>query len=276
VNAVGNEKLSFAIPAASGRMEPGFLRWAELQGPNIRELSVQGRSVLWSHCGPSPFANGSESRKEHKERLLRALLRSFMTSGLGADLGITEHSFSYNVIYDKLGKPRVVLNDVMGPSISISHSSGMTWAALAAHGSEVGIDAARSDDFEGDYPLHRVFHGGELDLLLEKTDGNRSDSAALVWSAKEAFVKSLGCAFHFFSPLEVTTTPLALQSDHALLRVRVSDKGLEKVRCINDFPMEITSFRLGEVWVSFAAADRNCIHRTGSAFSCLCFYDRAK
>lgn len=276
MNAFGNEKLSFAVPAFSGRLEPRSSLRTEFRECDVRELNIQDRPVLWSCCGLSPSANRSERREEKKERLLRALLRSFMASGRGADLRVTEHPFSYNVIFERLGKPRIVLNDAMGPSISFSHCSGMTWAALAGHDSEVGIDAARADEFEGDYPLNRAFHSGELDPLLEKTGGNRSESAASVWSAKEAFVKALGCGFHLFSPLEVTTAPLALQSDHALFRVRLSDKGLEKVRCSGESQMEITSFRLGEVWVSIAAADRNCIYRTGSTFSCLCFYDHAK
>jgi len=152
----------------------------------------------------------------------------------------------------------------------------MTWAALGWPDSEVGIDAARAGEFEGDYPLHRAFHRSELDPLLEKTGGNSSESAALVWSAKEAFVKALGCAFHLFSPLEVSTAPLTLRSDYALLRVQLLDKGLKKVRCGGGSQMEITSFRLGGTWVSIAAADRNCVGRTGSTFSCLCFYDHAK
>jgi len=240
-----------------------------LQVSKVQELIVQGWPILWACCGLRVSAKGPECRKENKSRVLRALLKSFLKNPGPLDPASTETPGSFHVISDSMGKPRVMLNEGVGPSVSFSHCSGMTWAALSLPESEVGIDAARPDEFEGGYPFHRVFRSGELDRLLEKTRGERNECAALVWSAKEAFVKAMGCGFHLFSPLEVSATLLALQADRALFQVRLTDRGLERFPCNSESQIEISSFRFGGAWVSVAAMDENFIDRTRPKFSCL-------
>jgi phosphopantetheinyl transferase len=175
----------------------------------------------------------------------------------------SEHLFLCNLVYDGLGKPLLLLNDALGPNISFSHCNEITWAALASSDTDVGIDAERAEGFGADYPFRRVFHidepGDEFTPLLKHNGGNRSECAALLWSAKEAFVKALGCAFHLFSPLEVNVVPLALQSDRALLLVQLSDKGLERLVARRKSHVDISSFRIDGVWVSVAVANRHCI-----------------
>ncbi|MBI4962017.1 MAG: 4'-phosphopantetheinyl transferase superfamily protein [Desulfomonile tiedjei] len=224
---------------------------------NVRKLTVQGRPVLWTCANTKPSPNASESKKENKSRLLSVLLRDFQGIRYGTKARPAEVPYSIDIVFDRMGKPRLLLNDALAPSISFSHCGGMTWAAMAGHESDVGIDAARAEEFRGDYPFHKVFNGHELELPLKKTKGDRAESAALVWSAKEAYVKAIGCAFHLFSPLEVTATPLIVERDHSLLRLRLSDRSQERIALYGGCQMDVISFRFEKLWASIAAMDRN-------------------
>ncbi|MBM4272923.1 MAG: 4'-phosphopantetheinyl transferase superfamily protein [Deltaproteobacteria bacterium] len=101
---------------------------------------------------------------------------------------------------DNLGKPFLRGAPHPAPAISFSRGGSRLWAALGGAPSGLGLDAASSREFAGGYPWHRVFHDLELEHSQKYTGGDRPEAAALLWSAKEAAVKSLGCAFHFFGP----------------------------------------------------------------------------
>jgi hypothetical protein len=101
---------------------------------------------------------------------------------------------------DNLGKPYLRGAPRPAPVISFSQGSGRLWAALGDPTSGLGLDAASSQEFLGRYPWHRAFHDQELKQSQEYTGDDRPKAAALLWSVKEAAVKSLGCAFHFFGP----------------------------------------------------------------------------
>jgi phosphopantetheinyl transferase len=274
--AVCGSPLSRHVNSTSfGGEEPGVQALPELEGIKVQELTVEATPVFWSCAGPTP-GDESKRRKRNKSRVLLALLTGFLKKRDTADSGAIDFPFSFRLFCDSMGKPGLVVNNAVEPGISFSHCYGVTWGALADPEWDVGIDAARADEFEGDYPFHRVFHTGELNPLLETIGRRRSEAAALVWSAKEAFVKAVGCGFHLFSPLEVTTAPLELQSDHARFRVRVSNRALDRLKLRCQPQMEINSFRFGEAWVSVTVVDRNCSDRTGSRFGCLSSYGRAK
>ena len=247
---------------SSGGKEPVFSALGELEGIRVHKLSVQGRPVLWSCASPKPSPNAAESKKENKSWLLSVLLRDFRGMTYGTDPKSTELPSDFDIILDRMGKPFLVLNDSVGPGISFTHCNGMTWAAMTDPESNLGIDAARAEEFQGDYPIHRVFRRDELDPLPEKTKGDRAESAAMVWSAKEAFVKAIGCAFHLFSPLEVSATPLEVQPDHSRFLLQLLDKALERFPFNGKSQAEISSFRFADSWVSVAAVGRNYTGRT--------------
>jgi len=108
-----------------------------------------------------------------------------------------------------LGRPHLLLGDDRGPAISFSKDGGSLWAALCGDESDIGIDAAGTDDFNGEYPFHRVFHPQELQHALRLTGGDLEKASALLWSVKEAVVKALGCAFHLVDPRQITVYPSA-------------------------------------------------------------------
>ena len=116
-------------------------------------------------------------------------------------------AFPIRVVRDQLGRPYLLLGEYRGPSISFSEGGGKVWAALCGDESDIGIDAAATDEFQGDYPLHRVFHDRELQHALRLTGGDLEKASALLWSIKEAAVKALGCAFHLVAPRQVHVYP---------------------------------------------------------------------
>jgi phosphopantetheinyl transferase len=105
-----------------------------------------------------------------------------------------------------LGQPLLLLDGKPGPTISFSQAGGRIWSALAGAG-RVGIDVALSTEFPPDYPLHRAFSPPELALVSTLYRGDVSQTAALLWSLKEAVVKALGVGFNYLDPRKIDTGP---------------------------------------------------------------------
>jgi hypothetical protein len=66
---------------------------------------------------------------------------------------------------------------------------------------------AGTDEFQREYPFHRVFHPQEVQHALRLAGGDLEKALALLWSIKEAVVKALGCAFHLVDPRQITVYP---------------------------------------------------------------------
>ena len=116
-------------------------------------------------------------------------------------------AFPIQVVRGLLGRPHLLLGEYRGPAISFSEGGGKVWAALCGDESDIGIDVAGTDEFQREYPFHRVFHAQELQHALRLAGGDLEKASALLWSIKEAVVKALGCAFHLVDPREITVYP---------------------------------------------------------------------
>ena len=116
-------------------------------------------------------------------------------------------AFPIQVVRGPLGRPHLLLGEYRGPAISFSEGGGKVWAALCGDESEIGIDVAGTDEFQREYPLHRVFHAEELQHAMRLAGGDVAKASALLWSIKEAVVKALGCAFHLVDPRQITVYP---------------------------------------------------------------------
>lgn len=161
-------------------------------------------------------------------------------------------AFPLQVAHGPLGRPQLLLGEVRGPAVSFSEGGGKLWAALCGDGSGIGIDVAVADEFQGDYPLHRVFHDQELHHAGRLTGGDLAKAAALLWSIKEAVVKALGCGFHLVAPRQVHISP-SLGGDWGYtFPVSLSGKALTRYplggrRCI-----WVRSYPLDGMWLSIA------------------------
>jgi len=116
-------------------------------------------------------------------------------------------AFPIQVVRGLLGRPHLLLGEYRGPAISFSEGGGKVWAALCGDESDIGIDVTGTDEFQREYPFHRVFHAQELQHALRLAGGDLEKTSALLWSIKEAVVKALGCAFHLVDPRQITVYP---------------------------------------------------------------------
>ena len=155
-----------------------------------------------------------------------------------------------------LGRPQLLLGEDPGPAISFSECGGKVWAALCGDGAEIGIDVAGTDEFQGGYPLHRVFQSAELDHASRLTGGDLAAAAALLWSIKEAAVKALGCAFHLLEPRQITvypTTEGTVEGEGGyLFAVGMSGTARERFPLAAGQALRVCSFPQRRMWLSIA------------------------
>lgn len=122
-----------------------------------------------------------------------------------------------------LGQPLLTLGGKPGPSLSFSESGGLLWGAVAGQG-QVGIDAAREEDFTPPYPYARAFGSKEWDWAWRHCQGLTASAAALLWASKEAAVKALEVGFHTLDPLDLEVALLLPAREGLKLIVRVPEE----------------------------------------------------
>ena len=229
---------------------------------NAVSFPQQGGIVLYacSPSGPETVAAdgaGRTSDRVHLVSLLREHLARIKgnptTEGCragGVDLPV-------QIIHDALGRPRLRLGECDGPAVSFSEGGGKLWAALCGDASDIGIDAAATDEFPDDYPFHRAFHDQELRHALTLTSGDSKKACALLWSIKEAAVKALGCAFHLVDPRQICVDPRTAEEDGGLVfTVGLSDQALQRFPLMRDRRIGVRSYFREETWLSVALLNR--------------------
>ena len=165
-------------------------------------------------------------------------------------------AFPIQVVRGPLGRPHLLLGEYRGPAVSFSEGGGKIWAALCGDESDIGIDAAGTDEFQGEYPFHRVFHPQELQHALRLTGGDREKASALLWSIKEAVVKALGCAFHLVDPRQITVYPSAGGNGEYTFTVGLSGKALVRFPLATRGSLWVRSLPQGKMWLSIALLSR--------------------
>jgi len=218
----------------------------------------QRGTVLYA-CSPSDTEtiSGHRPSRTADKIHLASILREHLVGMEGSPW--TDCRFSnradlpIQVVHDPLGRPQLLLGECEGPAISFSEGGGKIWAALCGDTSDIGIDAAGTDEFPKEYPVHRAFQGEELQHALRLTSGDLEKASALLWCIKEAAVKALGCAFHLVDPRQICVYQSAAGKDGwHLFRVCLSGKALVR------FPMMASRFILvrslfqEKMWLSIA------------------------
>jgi hypothetical protein len=165
-------------------------------------------------------------------------------------------AFPIQVLRGMLGRPHLQLGEYRGPAISFSEGGGKVWAALCGDESDIGIDVAGTDEFQKEYPFHRVFHPQELQHALSLAGGDLKKASALLWSIKEAVVKALGCAFHLVDPLQITVCPSAWETVEGnggyTFPVSLSGKVLMRFPIAAGRSLWVRSLPQGKMWLSIA------------------------
>jgi phosphopantetheinyl transferase (holo-ACP synthase) len=165
-------------------------------------------------------------------------------------------AFPIQVVCGLLGRPQLLLGAYRGPAISFSTSGGKIWAALCGDGSDIGIDVAGTDEFQGEYPFHRVFDHHEIQHALRLVDGDLQQASALLWSIKEAVVKALGCAFHLVDPRQITVYPSVGGDGAYTFPVRLSGNALARFPRAARQSLWVRSLPQSRMWLSIAFLHR--------------------
>ena len=230
-----------------------------------REINVQAVSfprrmgtVLYA-CSPSDgesLAGHGASRTADKIHLV-SVLREHLV-GM-EDSPWTDRRFSnradlpIQVVHDLLGRPHLLLGKCEGPAISFSEGGGKIWAALCGDTSDIGIDAAGTDEFPKEYPVHRAFQVQELRHALSLTSGDLKKASALLWCIKEAAVKALGCAFHLVDPRQIFVYQSAVEKDGwYIFTVGLSGKALVRFPLMASRCILVRSLFQEKMWLSIA------------------------
>jgi phosphopantetheinyl transferase len=197
----------------------------EIRGTGIRRRLV---SMLWEHLARSDSLDWNSRHSQD-----------------GAVSAI-------QVVRDALGKPHLMLGECRGPAISFSEGGGAVWAALCGDDSEIGIDVAETDEFQGNYPFHRVFHAQELQNIVRLAGGGMERASALLWSIKEAIVKALGCGFALVEPCEVHVQQITDADGEYTFEARLASKALERLPLGAGRRISVRSVPSAKNWLSIA------------------------
>jgi len=160
---------------------------------------------------------------------------------------------SIQIAHDALGRPRLLMGEHAGPSISFSRAGEEIWGALSGDESDIGIDVAESAEFREDYPAHRVCDVQELEQALGLADGDVAKAMALLWSAKEAVAKALGCAFHLADPRDIHVQPEATEEGGLFFSACLSGKALVRFPGAGCQHISVRSVPQTGAWLSIAA-----------------------
>jgi hypothetical protein len=230
------------------------------RGLTVRDVHFfHGRGPVFYASMPSanqPLKGSGTSRAGEKHSLVSALWDHLvaMDSPLWKRWQTSNSTASsIQVECGKLGRPHLLLGESRGPAISFSEGGGKVWAALCGDESEIGIDAAGTEDFQREYPVHRVFHPEELHHALKLAGGDVAEASALLWSIKEAVVKALGCAFHLVDPRQITVHPSVAGGDGGYtFPVGLSGKALERFPLAAGRSLWVRSLPRRKIWFSIA------------------------
>lgn len=216
----------------------------------------RGPAFYASLPGDGEIRNGcGANRAADKKHLISILLDHLVA--MANPLWQCQHlcdraAFPMYITHSPLGRPQLLLGEVRGPAISFSEGGGKIWAALCGDASDIGIDVAAADEFQGAYPLHRVFHDQELHHALRLTGGDVAKASALLWSIKEAVVKALGCAFHLVAPRQVHVSPPVEGDRGYAFPVCLSGKALARYPMVAGRSLWVRSFPQEKMWLSIA------------------------
>ncbi len=212
--------------------------------------------------GPEPRKGGRTNRAGDQQRLVASLWAHLVELRAGENpLGkgaqaAKDAPVPIQVVHDPLGRPQLRRGEDRGPAISFSEGGGRIWAALGGDDAEIGIDVAETAEFQGEYPVHRVFHGPELQEALRLTGGDLAGAAALLWSVKEAVAKALGCAFHSVSPRQINVYPAVGRDGGYTFPVGLAGKARVRFPLNPGGSIWVRSLPLAQLWLAIALVER--------------------
>jgi phosphopantetheinyl transferase (holo-ACP synthase) len=188
-----------------------------------------------------------------KIQLLRELLRHpTLVDSTETNL-LDSFQDDFMLTSDRWGKPVVMTGNKRLVSASFSRSDDKIWCLICIGNNKCGIDVARCSEFNNCYPHHRAFLKAELSDAADMTCCEISDSAAMVWSGKEAVVKALGCAFRLVDPLGIRIYVKKFEGDICWSSAELLGSGINTSSVSAEPGIVVKSRRHGNDWLSIAA-----------------------
>jgi len=235
----------------------------DCQGLTVHAVSfVHGRGPVFyasMPCANEPLKGCGTNGAGDKHRLVSTLwdhlvaMESPLWKGCQSSNGA---AFPIQVVRGLLGRPHLLSGVYRGPAISFSEGGGKVWAALCGDESDIGIDVAGTDEFHREYPFHRVFHPHELQHALRLVGGDLEKASALLWSIKEAVVKTLGCAFHLVDPRQIYVYQSVGRDGGYTFPVCLSGKALVRFPIVAGRSLWVRSLPQRKMWFSIALLNR--------------------
>ncbi len=255
--------LSTARAGGRGTLEPVYPRTTPVRAGVDPIRGVRAfNSIVFGSIGRMERSAERRSLERNKRALTMTLLKRCT-----ADIWTSRtDEADIRLEAEETGRPLLFLNETKGPSVSFSHYEGRTWAAICPSTQAVGIDAACDAEFQGRYPFHRAFGDEELDTAVDTMEGDVPRAAALLWSAKEAAVKAIGCGFRLLDPLEVNVHLSAPEAEDKLdsLPAVVTTTALQRHGMSVPVTLRVHIFREDGIWLSITTARLRPTRRVGA------------
>ncbi len=201
---------------------------------------------------------GRAPRKLLNLSIILQLLDDFFAVNSCPTLQDREDPASVTLGYDENGKPQLNIGEFSDMAVSFSHISDMLWASLSCSGNHLGMDVARAEEFEGNYPFQRAFHPEEL--YSSRIDIHEiRESAALLWSVKEAVVKALGIGYGVLGPLDIRIESIEDCATHYIPRIFIAPAALRGIGLRSSTCLNLISFSHAGSWISVAIRPKQAL-----------------
>lgn len=218
-------------------------------------LKFQSTRVFFGFAAVSVASATGSDREGARAGLVTSLLGAMSKKEPLRGQRNEDRLMGFRVVHDGIGRPELILGGARSFPVSFSYSGRRLWAAMTDSPSSVGIDAARADEFPMGYPFARAFRDEELMPAMLLIPGGIDTAAAVLWSAKEAAVKALGCGFHLLDPLEIMATNQTIRGEMFECNPVVQSEKASKQTRFADGRVMVRSMKLGTDWVSVAVSD---------------------
>ena len=217
--------------------------------------AVQAAGVVLAAVPLPPFASAvkqdfAQNRERARMSLMDLLFRHFSQSASRA------FPPEIRLAHDLWGKPFLLGPSPFLPAISFSYAPDCLWGALGHPGVHLGLDVAEAAEFPPSYPVHRLGKAEEWREMAGLAPGGPGEAAALLWSAKEAAVKALGCGYHGIGPRQIDLLPQPGGLEPLLFLAHLDSSAKPRFSPLAEVKVSVAVYRRKRFWLALGVASQ--------------------